>query len=349
MPADRMLHPRLGHSRKVNSLTDFEYRVWTQYLLSADDFGVLRGQAIAVQADHDALSRRPARMVQRALNRLIAVKLVLRFKHQGCLYVYQHDWQDWQHIEYPAKTTQPAPPAAAVAGCTPLTQHLFTHHPGGRRVLKPAPETLDGTPENSGKIPGKFRENSGKVSGELPVLARAGAPPRPLAVSRKPLAVSREPVAVSCEPVAVSREPVAPALSAPATSQPPLMTGDEGRLERIWERLRARAEALRHVSLPIVCSQIQTGSLIEVAGRYPVDTKLWAIIDGYLEANTPDIRKAPISAGQLAKWAGWIEEHLAQGHNLAALSVRGSRDEANDAAAKEALRRFHARGERVTP
>ena len=53
-----MIHPRLGHSAKVAGLTDFEYRVWNQYLLSADDFGVMRATAVKLQADNDALAER---------------------------------------------------------------------------------------------------------------------------------------------------------------------------------------------------------------------------------------------------------------------------------------------------
>ena len=70
MPADRLLHARLGHSAKVSSLTDLEYRVWTTYVLAADDFGVMRADAVAFQAAHDALSRRPAEEIARCIERL---------------------------------------------------------------------------------------------------------------------------------------------------------------------------------------------------------------------------------------------------------------------------------------
>ncbi len=82
MPADRLLHARLGHSAKVSSLSDLEYRVWTTYVLAADDFGVMRAEAVAFQAAHDGLGGRPAKVIQRSIERLVKVGLVATFAHQ---------------------------------------------------------------------------------------------------------------------------------------------------------------------------------------------------------------------------------------------------------------------------
>ena len=93
MPVDRFIHPRLGHSEKVNQLTDLEARVWIQYLLSSDDFGVMRCSSVNLQADNDALARRPKNAVQRALERVLEVGLIQEFEHQGQRFVFQPDWQ----------------------------------------------------------------------------------------------------------------------------------------------------------------------------------------------------------------------------------------------------------------
>lgn len=133
MPDDRFLHRRAGHSAKVNMLTDLEYRVWTQYLLSADDFGVMRGSHHQLQADNDHLANRPAKMIQRCLDALVKCGLIRAFTHQGKPYVYQHDWQDWQKVDFPRATNNPAPPADALENCEASTRQLFGKHPGGSR------------------------------------------------------------------------------------------------------------------------------------------------------------------------------------------------------------------------
>ena len=192
MPADRLLHARLGHSAKVSSLSDLEYRVWTTYLLGADDFGVMRAEAVAFQAAHDALSRRPAKAIGKCIERLVKAGLVAAFVHQGARYLYQTDWQDFQRVRYPLRTLHPLPAEAEVS---PRTRHLWSVHPGGEKV--PAFPKATGTalpfvrkrsretqtpqqaairpevPEaDSRNLPGIFPESSRNSPGDFPSHAR---------------------------------------------------------------------------------------------------------------------------------------------------------------------------------
>ena len=131
MPSDRLFHPRLGHSVKVSSLSDLEYRVWTTYVLAADDFGVLRASPVAIQAASTALEQRPSRTITKCLDRLIAVDLVRTFTHQGDRYLYQPDWQEFQKVRFPARTMCPLPLDTEVSA---PTAQLWDKHPGGRRT-----------------------------------------------------------------------------------------------------------------------------------------------------------------------------------------------------------------------
>ena len=192
MPADRLLHARLGHSAKVSSLSDLEYRVWTTYLLAADDFGVMRAEAVAFQAAHDALGRRPGKVIGRCIERLVAAGLVAAFVHQGARYLYQADWQDFQRVRYPLRTLHPLPAEAEVS---PRTRHLWSAHPGGvkvpaqpkaagvalpfvrKRSREPqAPRQAGTRPDvpaaDSRKVPGIFPESSRNVPGNFPSHAR---------------------------------------------------------------------------------------------------------------------------------------------------------------------------------
>lgn len=175
MPDDRFIHRRLGHSEKISQLSDFEFRVWAQYLLSSDDFGVMRFSATTLQSDCDAFAERAAKQLQKALERVAAANLIATFQHQGRTYCYQPDWQDWQKVEYPRATLHPAPP---LDGLSEKTQELFAKHPGGwGRKVK-------GTSGNgSANIPRTVAEPFGERSGEIS--------PKPLAVSHEPVAVSR--------------------------------------------------------------------------------------------------------------------------------------------------------------
>lgn len=203
MPDDRFLHKRAGHSEKVSQLSDLEYRVWTQYLLSADDFGVMRYSGLTLQADNAALEERPMKAITAALNQIVSLKLLRPFYHQQRAYLYQFDWQDWQKITFPRKTKEPIPPSSH---CSRDQQWLLRHHPGGCRLSSwKAPERFTCEvvavfPEDFGSIPGELHKNSSE----------------PLAVSH-----SREPLAVSPSPV-------------PAA--PPRPTPDE--LVRVWNTHR---------------------------------------------------------------------------------------------------------------
>ena len=167
MPADRLFHARLGHSAKVSGLTDLEYRVWTTYVLAADDFGVMRADVVAFQAAHDALAARPAAALARAVERLAEAGLVASFRHQGARYLYQRDWQDFQRVRFPARTMHPLPAEAAVST---RTRHLWSIHPGGRK--------LPALPKQSGSAPEEVAEHSGSSSGLLP--ERSGSTAEPL-------------------------------------------------------------------------------------------------------------------------------------------------------------------------
>lgn len=136
MPADRLLHPRCSKSHKVSLLTDLEFRVWIQYLLSADDFGVMRGTPLEFQGANDYLANRKVRELQRCIDAVVKSKLVGAFTHQGKPYLYQHDWQAWQKVEFPRATDNPKPPADVLEQCDAATRLLFDKHPGGKRKQK---------------------------------------------------------------------------------------------------------------------------------------------------------------------------------------------------------------------
>lgn len=131
MPDDRLIHLTLGHSEKINRLTDFERLVWLMYKLAADDFGVMRSSAAPLQSAAAFLEKRPTKAVIKALDAVRAVGLVQTFTHQGTAYLYQSDWQTWQKILYPRGTKQPAPP---LDWLDLNTQWLFQHHPDGGKL-----------------------------------------------------------------------------------------------------------------------------------------------------------------------------------------------------------------------
>ncbi len=140
MPAQRVLNARLGHSTKVSRLSDLAFRVWTTYVLGADDFGVMRADGVAFQAAHDALRERAAEAVAASIERLVEVGLVSAFEHEGVRFLYQADWQDCQRVRFPGRTPHPLPAEAMVSD---RTLHLWSAHPGGSR-LRALPRAASG-------------------------------------------------------------------------------------------------------------------------------------------------------------------------------------------------------------
>lgn len=141
MADSRILHRAAGDSEKVAALSDLEYRVWTQYILSADDFGVMPALAYVLQADNRSLRQRPTKTIQKALEAVIAAGLVLTFTHQGERYLWQSDWQDRQSLKHPRQTFKPIP--NDLRSATPKTLKLFQDfHPTLQQDSEKVSETF---------------------------------------------------------------------------------------------------------------------------------------------------------------------------------------------------------------
>ena len=125
MADGRLIHKRSSHGERVLKLTDFEYRVWMQYLLSADDYGVMRASPSVLLADNPRLEKAPLRSVAAAIRTLIDVGLVDVFHDQGVRFLWQRDWQDWQHVRYPRDTVNPTPSAPDSDRASDETRWLF--------------------------------------------------------------------------------------------------------------------------------------------------------------------------------------------------------------------------------
>lgn len=179
MPDDRLFHKRLGHSQKVNLLTEAEEIVWRTYIQAADDFGVMRFAAISLQDTHDRLAKRPTGTVQRWLEHVRDVGLIYVFEHQDREYCYQPDWQDYQKVRYPLRTVHPKIPDDLLEHCSRATRWLFTAWPGSKVKLATwqPPASFEPSGNDSGNSSGNPSGNlSGKPSGNLSRRSRASAP-----------------------------------------------------------------------------------------------------------------------------------------------------------------------------
>lgn len=159
----RLFHKRGSNGERIVALDDKSFRVWHQYVLSADDYGVMRASAAVLMADNRRLEKWGLKRVEAEMAAVLASTLVAAFDHQGARYWWQLDWQDFQGVDYPKDTILPAPPPDVLAKATPATQMLFSVHdlPSNERhkILREAKKLR----KSSREIPATIHENSGII------------------------------------------------------------------------------------------------------------------------------------------------------------------------------------------
>lgn len=125
----RILHKKAGTSAKVSALNDFEYRVWTQYLLSADDYGVMPRSPFVLMGDNARLRTVAISAIESAIATTIQSGLLHQFEHQALVFVWSYNWQDEQKIKYPRQTVHPAPLADLLHATAKTLKFFRKHHP----------------------------------------------------------------------------------------------------------------------------------------------------------------------------------------------------------------------------
>jgi hypothetical protein len=124
----RLIFRNAATGERTSSLSHLGFRVWVQYQLSADDFGVCPALAAKLQGDNPALLDETPKRIQAEIENLIRLGLCRSFTDGRRRYLYQHDWQNWQRLRYPVSTALPAVPAELLRECSGETQELFTKH-----------------------------------------------------------------------------------------------------------------------------------------------------------------------------------------------------------------------------
>lgn len=130
MADTRILHKRGMHGDRIVLLDHLAFRCWVQYVLSADDYGVMRESASVLRADNPRLEREPMAKIKTAMGAVVASGLVAVFSHQSTPFWWQHDWQDFQMVKRPRATVMPAPSIDTLTRATEKTRDLFASwHP----------------------------------------------------------------------------------------------------------------------------------------------------------------------------------------------------------------------------
>lgn len=121
----RRLSPNAGHSSKVSQLSHLEYRVWTTFLLAANDCGIMLHSPTVIQSANWALAQEPADVIAAALQRLIELELVRAYTSQGLPFLCDPRWQDFQRIVYPRQSHFRLPPPEVQSRVSVATRHLY--------------------------------------------------------------------------------------------------------------------------------------------------------------------------------------------------------------------------------
>jgi hypothetical protein len=228
LPDDRLFHKKLGHSHKVNMLSDLEEIAWRTYIQAADDFGVMLYSALPLQTAHERLARHPADVVMGMLERVASVGLIYLFEHQERVYCFQRDWQDFQKIRYALATAHPRIPAALLAHCSIPTQYLHTIWPGGGgrgsklknwhpgADWKP-PSWDDGSGNVPGTVPGTFQTARARASRDGQTVPRDTLGALSLSIQLEPVPLGVVPPPANTKAPALSRRPVDSLLKTPET------------------------------------------------------------------------------------------------------------------------------------
>lgn len=136
MATYRLIHREASTGERSSSLSHLGFRVWVQYQLSADDYGICPAEAAKLQGDNPVLLDESTRRVQAEIENLIGVRLVGAFLDGKRRYLYQPDWQDWQRIEHPTQTPLPCIPGELFGELSPKTQKLFAEkHPKRSQIF----------------------------------------------------------------------------------------------------------------------------------------------------------------------------------------------------------------------
>lgn len=176
----RCIYRNASTGARTSGLSHLEFRVWIQYQLSADDFGVCPALAEKLMGDNDALLEEGAKRVQAAIETLVSVDLCQVFADGRRRYLYQRDWQDWQRLRHATTTSLPAPTAETLRKCSAKTRALFEQfHPRILEALPPHAGACD-APATATAVATASSEGG---SGETAASAEPGGAPQPARVS----------------------------------------------------------------------------------------------------------------------------------------------------------------------